>query len=120
MLDRIIATFISACDICYMIEWFVLTASLPSSPSGLRVRIWRALRATSCATLRDGVYILPASAPSASDLWAIAKAIQDGGADAHRVPGERGGGLRAGLASLQVNGGLLVRRTCGGKAAAGL
>jgi len=68
-----------------MIDWLVLTASLPTSPSGLRVRIWRALKTTGCATLREGVYILPATAASANDLWAIEKAIQGGGADAHML-----------------------------------
>lgn len=68
-----------------MTDWLVLTASLPTSPSGLRVRIWRALKATGCATLREGVYILPATAASANELWAIEKAIQDGGADAHML-----------------------------------
>jgi hypothetical protein len=66
-----------------MTEWIVLAASLPASPSGLRVRIWRALRTTGCATLRDGVYILPAQAATAPDLRAIHQAIRDGGADAH-------------------------------------
>ena len=68
-----------------MHDWLVLTASLPTSPSGLRVRIWRSLKATGCATLRDGVYILPSAAATASDLWAIEKAIQQGGADAHML-----------------------------------
>lgn len=68
-----------------MNEWLVLTASLPSSPSGLRVRIWRSLKSTGSATLRDGVYILPTTAASASELWAIEKAIQEGGADAHML-----------------------------------
>lgn len=66
-----------------MIDWLVLTASLPTSPSALRVRIWRALKATGCAALREGVYILPAMASSADDLWAIEKAIRNGRADAH-------------------------------------
>lgn len=68
-----------------MINWLVLTASLPTSPSGLRVRIWRSLKATGCGTLRDGVYILPANAASAEDLWSIAKAIREGGAEAHML-----------------------------------
>jgi hypothetical protein len=68
-----------------MTDWLVLTASLPTSPSGLRVRIWRALKTTGCATLREGVYMLPATASSASELRAIEKAIQDGGADAHML-----------------------------------
>ncbi len=66
-----------------MNDWLVLTAALPTSPSGLRVRIWRALRSTGCATLREGVYILPAAASSASELRAIDQAIRDGGAQAH-------------------------------------
>ena len=49
-------------------DWLVLTAALPTSPSGLRVRIWRALKATGCATLREGVYILPTTAASAAEL----------------------------------------------------
>lgn len=68
-----------------MIDWLVLTASLPTSPSGLRVRIWRALKAAGCATLREGVYILPACASAANDLWAIEKSIREGGADAHML-----------------------------------
>jgi len=64
-------------------DWLVLTASLPTSPSGLRVRIWRALKTTGCATLREGVYILPTTAGSADELRAIEQAIRDGGADAH-------------------------------------
>lgn len=68
-----------------MTDWLVLTASLPTSPSGLRVRVWRALKATGCATLREGVYILPATASAADDLWGIEKAIREGGADAHML-----------------------------------
>lgn len=66
-----------------MIDWLILTATLPTSPSGLRVRIWRALKSTHCATLREGVYILPASAASAKDFWTMDAAIRDAGADAH-------------------------------------
>ncbi|HSI56977.1 MAG TPA: chromate resistance protein ChrB domain-containing protein [Ideonella sp.] len=68
-----------------MTDWLLLTASLPASPSGLRVRIWRSLKTTGCATLRDGVYILPAGAPTAAELWAIEKAILAGGAEAHML-----------------------------------
>ncbi|MEY4563341.1 MAG: hypothetical protein RLZZ618_2618 [Pseudomonadota bacterium] len=68
-----------------MTDWLVLTATLPTSPSGLRVRIWRALKATGCATLREGVYILPSAAPSAQGFWAIDTAIREGGADAHML-----------------------------------
>lgn len=66
-----------------MTDWLVLTATLPTSPSGLRVRIWRALKATHCATLREGVYILPARAGTASDFKALDAAIRAAGAQAH-------------------------------------
>ncbi len=68
-----------------MLDWLLLTAALPTSPSGLRVRIWRALKATGCATLREGVYILPVTANTAGQLWAIEKAIREGGAEAHML-----------------------------------
>lgn len=65
-----------------MNTWLVLTASLPTSPSGTRVRIWRALKTTGCATLRDGVYMLPTTAPQAADLRTLEKDIRDAGASA--------------------------------------
>jgi hypothetical protein len=66
-------------------EWLLLTATLPTSPSALRVRVWRALKATGAGTLRDGVYLLPAMAATAGDLWDIEKAIREGGAEAHML-----------------------------------
>src|SRR5690349_8599459 len=35
--------------------------SVPTRNSTLRMRLWRALRDTGCAVLRDGVYLLPAN-----------------------------------------------------------
>src|SRR5688572_21560080 len=66
-----------------MTDWLVLTATLPTTPSGLRVRVWRALKTTGAGTLREGVYVLPAGAPSAVALRDLAKTIADAGADAH-------------------------------------
>lgn len=66
-----------------MNDWIVLTATLPTTPSGLRVRVWRALKATGAGTLREGVYVLPATAPSAPALRELAKTIADAGADAY-------------------------------------
>ena len=68
-----------------MIAWLLLTATLPTSPSALRVRVWRALKATGCGALRDGVYLLPATARTADAFRGIEKAIQAGGADAHML-----------------------------------
>jgi len=66
-------------------EWLLLTATLPTHPSALRVRVWRALKATGAGTLREGVYLLPASASTAPALWDIAKVAQEGGAAAHML-----------------------------------
>jgi hypothetical protein len=66
-----------------MINWLILTATLPTHPSGLRVRVWRALKATGAGTLREGVYVLPATAPTAKALRDIEKTIADAGAEAH-------------------------------------
>ena len=66
-----------------MQHWLILTATLPTSPSGLRVRIWRNLKSTNCATLREGVYILPASAASAKRFWEMDAAIREAGAESH-------------------------------------
>jgi hypothetical protein len=66
-------------------DWLLLTATLPTSPSALRVRVWRALKATGAAALREGVYLLPASAPTAGALWDIEQAVRQGGAEAHML-----------------------------------
>ena len=66
-----------------MNSWLILTATLPTSPSGLRVKVWRALKATHCATLREGVYILPAHAPGAAAFPGLDATIREAGADAY-------------------------------------
>jgi hypothetical protein len=68
-----------------MNTWLLLTATLPTHPSALRVRVWRALKATGAGTLREGVYLLPSGAPAAQALWDIEKLIHDSGADAHML-----------------------------------
>lgn len=64
-------------------NWLVLAATLPTRPSGLRVRVWRALRATGAGSLREGVYVLPEHAASAQTLWDLERSIVDAGAQAH-------------------------------------
>jgi len=66
-----------------MMRWLILTATLPTSPSGLRVKVWRSLKATGAGTLREGVYVLPEHAPSARTLSELARTIVEAGADAH-------------------------------------
>lgn len=71
-----------------MTSWWILTATLPTSPSGLRVRVWRALKATGAGTLREGVYVLPGHAPGVQALHELEASIREAGAEAHllRVP----------------------------------
>ena len=66
-----------------MPDWLVLTATLPAHPSALRVRVWRALKATGAGTLREGVYVLPSAAPTAQALRDIERTIAQAGAQAH-------------------------------------
>lgn len=68
-----------------MTSWLLLTATLPTRPSALRVRVWRALKATGAGTLRDGVYLLPATASTAPSLWDIERLIRESGAQAHML-----------------------------------
>lgn len=66
-----------------MSSWLILTATLPTTPSGLRVKVWRALKATGAGTLREGVYVLPEHASTAQALWNLERTISEAGADAH-------------------------------------
>lgn len=43
-------------------DWLLLVVSLPTSSSTARMRVWRGLKALGCMALRDGAYLLPASA----------------------------------------------------------
>lgn len=51
-----------------MSAYAALVLSLPARDSALRMRLWRALRQVGCGVLRDGVYLLPASAASYETL----------------------------------------------------
>lgn len=39
--------------------WSALFLTLPTQPNAVRLRLWRALKSLGCASLRDGVYLLP-------------------------------------------------------------
>lgn len=64
-------------------DWVILTATLPTQPSALRVRVWRALKATGAASLREGVYVLPGHAPGVEALCALEHTIAAAGAPAY-------------------------------------
>jgi hypothetical protein len=62
-----------------MSDFAALVMSLPTRNSTLRMRLWRALRQGGCAVLRDGVYLLPASAPSYAALAKLESEIRSHG-----------------------------------------
>jgi hypothetical protein len=62
-----------------------LILTLPTRNSTLRMRAWRALKESGCALLRDGVYVLPADAPTAPVLARMAGEIRAAGGFAMTV-----------------------------------
>jgi hypothetical protein len=62
-----------------MTAFQVLLTSLPSGNSTVRMRVWRALKNTGCAVLRDGVYVLPADAPQSPALAAAESEVRAAG-----------------------------------------
>lgn len=63
-------------------QWLALIMSLPTSPSAVRVRTWRALKTAGCGALRDGVYLLPAGPESEATLGGLAEAVKQAGGEA--------------------------------------
>ncbi|MDX5362722.1 MAG: chromate resistance protein [Pseudazoarcus pumilus] len=63
-------------------DFLALFMTLPARQSTARMRTWRALRALGCATLRDGVHVLPDSAQHAGALQEIASVVLQAGGTA--------------------------------------
>lgn len=70
-------------------SFLALFISLPTKASTGRMRVWRSVKALGCATLRDGVYLLPDSADSAAALdEAAAQSVEAGGSgEVYRLSG---------------------------------
>ena len=62
-----------------------LLLSLPAHNSTLRMRLWRSLKSTGCAVLRDGVYILPPAAPQVAALLDVETEVKTAGGFAMTV-----------------------------------
>ena len=73
-------------------EFLALFVSLPTRQAAGRMRIWRALRVLGCATLRDGVFLLPDAPEHAAALANIAGEVLavQGTADIYRLGGRDG------------------------------
>src|SRR5690242_3546802 len=59
-----------------MADFHGLVLSLPTRNSAMRMRVWRALKDTGCAVLRDGVYVLPPAAPGTGALAKLESEIR--------------------------------------------
>ena len=63
--------------------WLTLIVSLPGPNTTARVRIWRAFKASGAAALRDGAYLLPATAQSETVFRELAEEIEAVGGTAY-------------------------------------
>lgn len=70
-------------------SFLALFVSFPTKASTGRMRVWRSVKALGCATLRDGVYLLPDSADNAAALGEVAaQATEAGGSgEVYRLSG---------------------------------
>jgi hypothetical protein len=60
-------------------NWIILIMSLPAENTTVRMRIWRAVKASGAVVLRDGVYLLPELDSCRLSFDAIAADVQSGG-----------------------------------------
>jgi hypothetical protein len=57
-------------------QWLLLLLSLPPTPSSLRVRTWRKLRALGAVALKSGAYLLPFSSDRYEQFQWLAQEVQ--------------------------------------------
>lgn len=62
-----------------MTAFSALILSLPTRRSTMRMRVWRALKESGCAVLRDGVYILPSGSPRTAVLAEMESEVKSAG-----------------------------------------
>jgi hypothetical protein len=62
-----------------MLVLSTLILSLPTRNSTIRMRVWRALKESGCAVLRDGVYVLPSGAAGVAVLGQMESEVRSAG-----------------------------------------
>jgi hypothetical protein len=62
--------------------WLTLITSLPTENATVRMRAWRALKASGAAVLRDGVYLMPERQKCCAVLDGLATDVREGGGTA--------------------------------------
>lgn len=63
-------------------EWIALSYSVPTSPSKIRVFVWRRLRAINAQALRPGMAVLQNTAENLTAFESLAERIREFGGDA--------------------------------------
>jgi hypothetical protein len=68
-------------------DWLALVSTLPARNTAARMRVWRAIKTLGCATLRDGVYLLPLTEPTDKALRTLADEVRgaSGSAEVLRI-----------------------------------
>lgn len=61
------------------VHWQLFIVSLPTNSATVRMRIWRTLKSLGCAALRDGAYLLPASASQTALRDLSEETVREGG-----------------------------------------
>src|SRR4051812_26743586 len=62
-------------------RWLMLIHQLPPKPAYLRVKIWRRLQVLGAITVKNSVYVLPATEGAQEDCEWLLKEIADGGGE---------------------------------------
>ena len=62
-------------------RWLLLVHQLPAKPAYLRVKIWRRLQALGAVTVKNSVYVLPATEQTQEDFEWLLKEIAGGGGE---------------------------------------
>lgn len=79
-------------------SWLLLVTNLSGRNQAVRMRLWRSLKAAGAALLRDGVYLLPESAPTQREFTHQASQILAAGGAAQvltvRANEDQSGGFR--------------------------
>jgi len=63
-------------------DWLTLVSTLPARNTAARMRVWRAIKNLGCATLRDGVYLLPLNMQTDEALRVLAGEVRTAGGSA--------------------------------------
>lgn len=66
-------------------RWLLLILTLPGKKASLRVRLWRTLKSSGAADLRDGVYLLPATAQAREQFEGLQKDLADNGGQSYLI-----------------------------------